>query len=57
MAFFGFVFDSFGVFSTGVSLISVLFSMGDFADGRLLHDAEVQSSIDLHAILSKILTT
>ena len=57
MAFFGFVFDSFGVFSTGVSLISVLFSMGDFAYGRLLHDAEVQSSIDLHAILSKILTT
>ena len=31
--------------------------LGDFADGRLLHDAEVQSSMDLHFILSKVLAT
>ena len=53
----GSIIVSFGVFSAGVSLISILFFLGDFADGRSLHDAEVQSSMDLNFIFSKVLTT
>ena len=53
----GSIIVSFGVFSAGVSLISILFFLGDFADGRSLHDAEVQSSMDLSFIFSKVLTT
>ena len=53
----GSIIVSFSVFSAGVSLISILFFLGDFADGRSLHDAEVQSSMDLNFIFSKVLTT
>ena len=48
---FGYIIVSFGVYCTGVFL-------GNFADRRLLHDLEVQSSMDLHSILmSKVLPT
>ena len=54
---FGSIIASFGVFSAGVSLISIPFFLGDIADGRLLHDVEVLSWMDLHFISSKVLTT
>ena len=38
-------------------ITSILFFLRDFAHGRFLHDEEVQSSMDLHFILSKVLTT
>ena len=38
-------------------ITSILLFLRDFAHGRFLHDEEVQSSMDLHFILSKVLTT
>ena len=38
MAFFCSIIVSFGVFSAVVSLILILFFLGDFAHGRLLQD-------------------
>ena len=55
--FFGPIILSSGVFCAGVSLVSILFFLEDFAKGRLLHDVEVQSSMDLHLIFNKVLTT
>ena len=58
MAFFGSIIVSLGVFSAGVSLISIPFFLGDIEDGRLLHNVEeVLSSMDFYIILSKVLTT
>ena len=57
MASFGSIIVSLGVFSAGVSLISIPFFLGDIEDGRLLHNVEVLSSMDFYIILSKVLTT
>ena len=48
--FYGSIIVSFSVFCAGVLRLSILFFLGDFIHGRLLHDAEVQSSIYLYLI-------
>ena len=56
MTFLGSIIVSFGVFRAGALLVStLLFSLGDFTNPRLLHEPEAQPSLKSHLILSKFL--
>ena len=56
MTFLGSIIASFGVFRAGPLLVSTLFfSLGDFTNPKLLHEAEAQPSLKSHLILSKFL--